>query len=244
MMPGSAARNSASLCQALRPAALLLYWAKSCLEVRALGTKRLAGLILMGHIFLAITVGCGSGSGPGGKATPTATLATAPAVSTSPPPGEGSSPSNTAPPNHRSGLKSATLQSSRGLPWQLVAEEVEWNDPTRRARALKVEFTLWDMGKQKKTLVAASGADVDVDSERVEFQGRVTAIGPEGESLTVNRLVWDGKERQFFGDRGVRVERAGSVVEGERLIASPDLRHFEIVGGVRGVMQVEEGPES
>ncbi|GMU50907.1 MAG: hypothetical protein AMXMBFR33_00530 [Candidatus Xenobia bacterium] len=125
-----------------------------------------------------------------------------------------------------------------------MAEEVEWSDPTRRARALKVEFTLWDKAKQKKTLVAASGADVDVDSERVEFQGRVTAIGPEGESLTVNRLVWDGKERQFLGDRGVRVERAGSVVEGERLIASPDLRHFEILGGVRGVMQVEEGPES
>lgn len=85
---------------------------------------------------------------------------------------------------------------------------------------------------------------MDVDSERVEFQGRVTATGPDGESLTVNRLVWDGKERQFFGDRGVRVERSGSVVEGERLIASPDLRHFEILGGVRGVMQVEDGPES
>lgn len=210
--------------------------------MRVLGTKRLAGLLLISQVFLAVTVGCGSGSGRGGEATLVATPAAATPAS-SPPTGN-SSPLASSSPSTRSGLKSATLQSSRGLPWQLVAEQVEWNDPTRRARALKVEFTLWDASKQKRTLVAASGADVDVDSERVEFQGRVTASGPGGESLTVNRLVWDGKERQFFGDRGVRVERSGSVVEGERLVASPDLRHFEILGGVRGVMRVEEGPES
>lgn len=211
--------------------------------MRVLGTKRLAGLLLISQVLLAVTVGCGSGSGGGGEATPVATPAAAtPSTSSSPAAGI-ASPGTPSSPSTRSGLKSATLQSSRGLPWQLVAEQVEWNDPTRRARALKVEFTLWDAGRQKKTRVTASGADVDVDSERVEFQGRVTASGPEGESLTVNRLVWDGKERQFFGDRGVRVERAGSVVEGERLIASPDLRHFEILGGVRGVMRVEEGPK-
>lgn len=194
----------------------------------------MAGIVLIGGWL----IGCGAGTGGGTSSPPPAPAP----VSATPSPASSPSPTSQETPR-QSGLKSATLQSSKGLPWQLVADQVEWNDPTRRATALKVEFTLWDKEKVNKTFVAAAGANVDVDAERVEFQGRVTARGSEGESLTVNRLVWDGKERKFFGDKGVRVERHGSVVEGERLIASPDLRHFEILGGVRGVMEVPEEPE-
>lgn len=198
----------------------------------------MAGIVLIGGLL----IGCGAGSG-GGDSSPTPAPASASATpSPESPPSTSASPTSQTTPR-QSGLKSATLQSSKGLPWQLVADQVEWNDPTRRAQAVKVEFTLWDKEKVNKTFVAAAGANVDVDAERVEFQGRVTARGAEGESLTVNRLVWDGKERKFFGDKGVRVERDGSVVEGERLVASPDLRHFEILGGVRGVMEVPEEPE-
>lgn len=199
----------------------------------------MAGILLIGGLL----VGCGAGSG-GGDSTPTPTPASAsatPSPESSPsPPAASSSPSGQATP---SGIKTATLQSSRGLPWQLVADQVEWSDPTRKAKALKVQFTLWNKAKTKSTLVAAAGANVDIDSERVEFQGRVTAHNSEGESLTVNRLIWDGKERKFFGHDGVRLERNGAVVEGESLEASPDLRKFEISGGVRGVMGTPEGSE-
>lgn len=198
----------------------------------------MAGILLIGSLL----VGCGAGSGDG-ESTPTPTPASAsatPSPESSPSPSASPSPTSQTTP---SGLKSATLQSSRGLPWQLVADQVEWSDPTRKATALKVKFTLWNKAKTKSTLVAAAGANVDVDSERVEFQGRVTAHNSEGESLTVNRLVWDGKERKFFGHDGVRLERNGAVVEGESLEASPDLRKFEISGGVRGVMGAPEGSE-
>ena len=208
--------------------------------MRALGKRSLAGIVLIGSLL----IGCGAGPG-GGETSPSpapAPVSATPSAASASPSATSSPTSQTTAPEH-SGLKTATLQSSKGLPWELVADQVEWNDPTRRAKALKVQFTLWDKAKEKKTLVAAAGANVDVESERIEFQGRVTARGAEGEALTVNRLVWDGKQRKFFGDKGVRVERDGSVVEGERLVASPDLRHFEILGGVRGVMDVPEEPQ-
>ncbi|MEW6277312.1 MAG: LPS export ABC transporter periplasmic protein LptC, partial [Candidatus Eremiobacterota bacterium] len=142
-----------------------------------------------------------------------------------------------------SGLRTATIQSSRGVPWELEADQVEWTEGTRRARALEVRFSLHHPERKRSTRVTARGAGVDVDAERVEFEGSVTVEGPDGEALTVNHLVWDGKAKLFYGDRGVRLVRGHSVLEGDRLIASPDLSRFEIVGGVKGSMSLE-GQES
>lgn len=50
--------------------------------------------------------------------------------------------------------------------------------------------------------------------------------------MHVNRLVWDSARQKILGSHGVKVVRKGTVMTGESLVASPDLKQVEVSGNV------------
>lgn len=181
-------------------------------------------------MLLAVALGCAPaptpGSSPSPMPTPTATP-TAAAASTTP-----ASPS-ASPSRPQPMLEKSTIQSRGENPWRLDAERIEYDDGRKTARVGILTWTLLD--KDGKTLVEVegNGAHVDLEAEKVSFEGPVVARGPRGEVLNVTDLMWDGKARKFIGTEGVKMEREGTVLTGMRLTASPDLKKLQVEGNVK-----------
>lgn len=177
-------------------------------------------------MLLAVALGCGPaptpGSSPTPAPTPSATVASASPASPS------ASPSLPQPM-----LEKSTIQSRGENPWRLDAERIEYDDGRKTARVGTLTWTLLDKSGKSLVEVEGNGARVDLEAEKVAFEGPVVARGPRGEVLNVTDLLWDGKARQFIGTEGVKMEREGTVLTGMRLTASPDLKKLQVEGNVK-----------
>lgn len=188
--------------------------------------RGLAALALLG------VLGC-SGPGPRQPApSPVASVspASSPAPSPSPSPlaGEGS--------EQQPALEGSSIQSRGDNPWRLEATRIQYDDDKKTARVGTLTWTLMDKQGKKLVEVEGDGARVDLEGQKVHFEGPVVARGARGEVLNVQDLVWDGKARQFLGSQGVRMVRGDSTLTGRRMKASPDLRRLEVEGDVRVTM--------
>ncbi len=129
---------------------------------------------------------------------------------------------------------SSTAITARGEnPWSLEAQKVVYDDAKKRVRVSRIVWTLLDEQNQPRLVVRGNAADVNIESQNVAFDGAVTAEGSKGEKLTVNHLVWDSQKKKILGSHGVRVVRQGTVMTGDNLIASPDLKQVEVSGNVK-----------
>lgn len=191
--------------------------------------RGLVALALLGAL------GCG-GSGPAAPVPSPAASSPAPAATTaSPSPRVApASPGRSAPPAPPPRiLERSTLKARGQNPWTLDAERVEYDDTRKSARVGVLTWTLMDSDHQTLVQVEGQGARVDLDGQKVFFEGPVVARGARGEVLDVKSLVWDGQARRFLGSEGIRLVREGSVLTGRRMIASPDLRRLEVEGDVQ-----------
>lgn len=118
-------------------------------------------------------------------------------------------------------------------PWNLTAERIQYDDAAKRARLGKLTWELFSKDGKKVLTVIGQGADINMETQGLSFDGPVTAVGPEGEKLTANRLIWDSSLRSIIGSKGVRIERDNSIMTGDNLKASPDLKKIEVTGNVR-----------
>lgn len=118
-------------------------------------------------------------------------------------------------------------------PWNLTAERIQYDDTAKRARLGKLTWELYNKEGRKVLTVIGKGADINMETQGLSFDGPVTAVGPDGEKLTANRLIWDSSLRSIVGSKGVKIERGNSTMTGENLKASPDLKKIEVTGNVR-----------
>lgn len=130
-------------------------------------------------------------------------------------------------------VNSLSLSAKGDTPWDLKAEKIQYDDNSKRARASRVVWNLLD--KDGKSLFELSGdaAVVNVATQGIAFEGPVRAKGAHGEEITCQKLVWDSKNRRLHGSNGVKVVREGSIMTGQEMIASPDLKQVEVKGNVR-----------
>lgn len=194
-------------------------------------TGRRPPRILAAWAFLLLSAGACGGSAP-----------PAPEPSTSPSPAVASASPAVSPAPAQPMLEKSTLQSRGKNPWRLDAERIQYDDSRRTARVGKLTWTLQDGHGKDLVRVEGNGARVDVEAEKVSFEGPVMAYGPRGEVLDVTNLLWDGKARRFLGKEGVRLLRDGTVLTGLRLDASPDLKQIEVEGKVRVVLKDVPAP--
>lgn len=178
-------------------------------------------------MLLAVAFGCGPAPTPVASPSPLATASPSGTVASASP-AASASPSRPQPM-----LEKSTIQSRGENPWRLDAERIEYDDGRKTARVGTLTWTLLDKDGKSLVEVEGNGARVDLDAEKVSFEGPVVARGPRGEVLNVTDLVWDGKARKFIGTEGVKMEREGTVLTGLRLTASPDLKKLQVEGNVK-----------
>lgn len=177
---------------------------------------------------LALLLAFGCGGRPEPAPSPSAPLPASPVAEASP----------VASSTPRPVLQRSTITSRSGtVPWKLDAERVEYDDQDRTAKVGRLTWSLLDEQGQPTLQVEGRGADVDIENEKVVFDGPVEAIGPKGEVLDVTHLVWDGKLGKFFGSEGVKMTREATVVTGKRMVASPDLKRISVEGDVSVTMR-------
>lgn len=182
---------------------------------------------VLASMTLVVALGCGGAPTP----TPAPSASPAAAASATAPVADASPQASPSAPQPM--LEKSTIQSRGENPWRLDAEKIQYDDEKKTARVGTLTWTLLD--KEGKTLVQVegNGAEVDLEGEKVAFEGPVVARGPRGEVLHVTDLLWDGKNRQFRGTEGVRMEREGTVLTGMKLTASPDLKRLQVEGNVK-----------
>lgn len=129
-------------------------------------------------------------------------------------------------------VKTTAITSRGEFPWTLDAEKVQYSENNQRVRVSAIVWSLLDENDKPRLTVRGRAADVNVESQNVAFDGPVDATGSQGETMHVNHLVWDSAKQKILGSHGVKVVRKGTVMTGERLTASPDLKQVEVSGNV------------
>ncbi len=132
-------------------------------------------------------------------------------------------------------LEKTTIKTKKGQRWELEADTVDWKNDNSRADAETVTWYLLDPQGERSVKVDSDGADVNMKDELVEFTGEVVAqrLGSE-ESLVVQRLLYNGKERMFYGSEGVLWKRKGIELAGQTLTANAELDKVQLRGRVKG----------
>lgn len=131
------------------------------------------------------------------------------------------------------GVDSISLSAKGESPWSLKASRIDYDDVSKKARASSIIWNLLD--KEGRSLLQLQGdaAVVNTETQGLAFEGPVHAVGPKGEKIVCNKLIWDSKARKLRGSHGVKVVREGSTMVGQNMVASPDLKHVEVEGDVR-----------
>lgn len=165
------------------------------------------------------------------------------------PPGVHIAPTPTPAPTKAKTLKETLLstagktmiQSKKGRQWMMEVLKVVWSEEAQKAHVKNVDWTLTDKKNRKVLRVQAPAATYTPENNRIEFEGRVVASRYfNKDKITVNHLVWEGKRSEFVGTQGVRWEKEGVVVTGNRMNAPDSLAHIHVEGDVHATGLIEE----
>ncbi|MGM9992370.1 MAG: LPS export ABC transporter periplasmic protein LptC [Candidatus Bruticola sp.] len=133
----------------------------------------------------------------------------------------------------RQGVNAISLSAKGDSPWSLTANRIVYDDSTKKARASNITWNLLDKNGKSSLELKGDAAVVNLETQGLAFEGPVHAIGPKGENITCTKLIWDSKTRKLRGSHGVKVIRESSVMTGDNMVASPDLKQIEVEGNVR-----------
>jgi LPS export ABC transporter protein LptC len=186
-------------------------------------------------------------STPGDGVRPTASGS--PAALSSPPasPGASSISGGSGKPVR---LQKTVIKTKQGQRWEMEADQVDWMDNNSQAKAQQVTWFLLNPQGQRTVKVKSPGADVDMKAQIVTFTGNVVAQKMNSEeSLVVQRLVYNGKEKIFHGSEGVLWKRKGFELAGQTLTATAELDKVQLKGRVKGkteggLLKQESSPTS
>jgi LPS export ABC transporter protein LptC len=132
-------------------------------------------------------------------------------------------------------LQKTVIKTKQGQRWELEADEVDWMDNNSQAKAQQVTWFLLGPQGERTVKVESPGADVDMNAEIVTFTGEVVARRLDSpESLVVQHLVYNGKERLFHGSEGVLWKKTGIELAGLTLTATAELDKVQLKGRVKG----------
>lgn len=132
-------------------------------------------------------------------------------------------------------LHKTTIKARQGQKWELEAVEVDWSSSRSKADAKDVNWWLLDESDKRWVKIVSPEAEIDMDHEIVTFKGKTVATRLNTpESLVVQKLIYNGKDRLFYGSGGVVWKKAGMELTGETLTATPELDKVQLKGRVQG----------
>lgn len=127
--------------------------------------------------------------------------------------------------------------SAKGLAWVLRARKGtsdESQDPVH-LEGLVIEF--YDGHDQVRSTLTSKRGQIDEKATVLEARDSVVVWTPAGDRLETEYLRWDPKRERVTTDRAFKFRRGRDLLSGVGFEADPDLRAYEIQGGVHAVMR-------
>ncbi len=117
--------------------------------------------------------------------------------------------------------------------WDMKCTSITYKDNNKSAEGEDILANFYSNEQKLLATVKAKGATMNTETQDVQFHGVVHAWSPIGETLTVQTLRYDGKEKKFYGKDGVKMTKGTSVLTGDKLVADPNLKWVKVTGNVQ-----------
>lgn len=163
--------------------------------------------------------------------------APAPAVSATPTPAPAPSPRAGQFPRVEVERTTVTTVDTQGRrQWELRADEVVVDGVSNTAVLTKVQGTYFQRGKPEISFSAARGT-FNANTRVVVLTGGVRARAASGRAMEADSVEWIPKTQQVIATGGVVFRQKGLTLRADRLTADTSLRHANLVGNIRVVVQ-------
>lgn len=145
------------------------------------------------------------------------------------------------PPNRQMGDTNVALVEFKGadvkqedngrLVWRLTADKIMMN-PVTKVLYLENAEALFTDGEHQIHVKADKG-QVDNATKQIQLEGSIEVRGNNGIYVKAANLAYDGKKDLLTADKGIRLERDGMVLTGDRLVADRGLKQARVIGHAR-----------
>lgn len=128
-----------------------------------------------------------------------------------------------------------TVDAQGRRQWELRADEVVVDSTSNTAVLTRVQGTYFQHGRPAISFSAARGT-FNVLTRIVALVGSVRAQATTGRSFEANSVQWDPKKQQVVATGAVVLRQKGLTLRADRLTADTSLRHANLVGNIRVVV--------
>ena len=115
-----------------------------------------------------------------------------------------------------------------GIRRSLLEADTAFYYDTRQVSVLKhVRATFYDEAGSPSTTLTADRMEYDLQDGSMEAEGSVTLVGPEGQRLTGQALVYDVDQNTLSSDQPFVLLRGSERLEGDGFEADADFNRFQ-----------------
>lgn len=119
--------------------------------------------------------------------------------------------------------------------WDMTADRLSVNQPEKKGHAQVVKVLFYNDREEVYITFEAPAAEVDLNTQSVFFQGKSVGKLSSGDTIEVNRLVWDGEKKKLFGYDGVKIFRDDYTLTSLEMWGDPAIHYVELMKNVKGV---------
>ncbi len=143
-------------------------------------------------------------------------------------------------PNRIVTLEATEFFSLGDKPWHLKTKNINWLKGRKKATLEGVEWTVKnpDNPNQIQAQLKCPHGTYFIKKNLITFDETVT-ISRGNETLTANRLQWDGNIQQFQGLDGVRWTKPEQTLKADRFYAPTDFSTINLEGNVQLTTSVD-----
>ena len=124
--------------------------------------------------------------------------------------------------------------------WDLTADKIE-ADNSHNKMIFHNARGIFYRDQDKPLNLTATRAILHTDTKNIELDGDVKAVSSaDGAVFTAPRVLWQGRERKFWGFDGITLTRGDTVVTGQEMEADAGMETVI----VRGKARVKKGGEN
>lgn len=129
-----------------------------------------------------------------------------------------------------------TVDAQGRRQWELRADEVAVDGTSNTAVLKKVQGTYYQRGQPEIAFSAARGS-FNIQTRVVVLSGGVRARAASGRAVEADNVEWSPKSQQVVATGAVVFRQKGLTLRADRLTADTSLRHANLVGNIRVVVE-------
>ncbi|HET8679187.1 MAG TPA: LPS export ABC transporter periplasmic protein LptC [bacterium] len=129
-----------------------------------------------------------------------------------------------------------TVDAQGRRQWELRADEVVVDGTSNTAVLTRVQGTYYQRGQPEIGFSAARGT-FNIQTRVVVLSGSVRARATSGRAVEADNVEWIPKSQQVIATGAVVLRQKGLTLRADRLTADTSLKHANLVGNIRVVVE-------